>query len=532
MERRGLEGQWPVTVTVNGRDPVRGSASLPALLALESIEKWYGGTPALSGVSFDCRPGEIHALIGENGSGKSTLLRVASGEIRPDGGSILVDGRPVRFRQPADALRSGIAMIPQEVPLVQSLTVAENISLGALPAGRFGVDWKACRRKAKAALALLGGEHELDVTRDVNMLTADKRQLVAIARALARGQRILLLDEPTSSLSLSQANRLFDVMRQLRHQGIALVYVTQRLAELEQVADRVTVIRDGKVVAAMDVGHADAGQIAELMVGRPLGQSSGTWEATRADGAIPLLEVEDLQLLPSLRSASLTVHAGEVVGVAGLEGSGASELLAALAGVGSEPKGTALLRGEPLPLSSVRAAMSRGVGFLPHDRRLEALVPALSVAENMYLSDLSSLWPPFVGLRRRRRQAVALARRFSVRMPGIEAPAAALSGGNQQKLVMARVLARNPRLLLLSEPTRGVDVGAKLDIFRAVRAYAQGDRAAVIYSSEFKDLIEWCDRIVVLYRGHTVGDYPVGAVDEEDVIRLCGGATVTGHEAA
>ena len=513
-------------MTVSGTAPLLEGTSHPSLLSLDSIEKWYGGTPALSGVSLECRPGEIHALIGENGSGKSTLLKVASGEIRPDAGSISVDGRPVRFRQPTDAVRSGIALIPQEVPLVQSLTVAENISLGSLPARRLGVDWKACRRRAKAALALLG-EHGLDVTRDVNMLTADKRQLVAIARALARGQRILLLDEPTSSLSLGQANRLFAVLRQLRHQGIAMVYVTQRLAELEQIADRVTVIRDGKVVGAMDVGDADAGQIAELMVGRPLGQSAGSSTATRAQVGTSLLQVEDLQMLPSLRSASLTVHAGEVVGVAGLEGSGASELLAALAGVGTEPRGTVLLGGEPLPLTSIRAAMARGVGFLPRDRRLEALVPALSVAENLHLSELSSLWPPFVGLRRRRRQASALARRFSLRMPGIEAPAAALSGGNQQKLVMARVLARNPRLLLLSEPTRGVDVGAKIDIFRAVRAYAHGDRAAIVYSSEFKDLIEWCDRIVVLYRGHTRGDYPAGSLDEEDVIRLAGGAMTT-----
>ena len=515
-----------VTLTVNGPDPAPGSGALPALLSLESIEKWFGGTPALSGVSFECRPGEIRALIGENGSGKSTLLKVASGELRPDRGTISVDGRVVRFRQPTDALRSGIALIPQEVPLVHSLTVAENICLGALPARGPGVDWRACRRQAKAALALLG-EVELDVTRDVNMLTADERQLVAIARALARGQRILLLDEPTSSLSLSQANRLFTVLRQLRSQGIAMAYVTQRLAELEQVADWVTVIRDGRVVADMDIGHADAGQIAQLMVGRPLGQSSGADTATRADGRTPLLQVENLQMLPSLRSASLTVHAGEVVGVAGLEGSGASELLASLAGVGSEPKGTVLLGGEPLPLTSVRAAMSRGGGFLPRDRRLETLGPALSSPETRYPPELSSLWPPFVGLRRRRRQAAALARRFSVRMPGIEAPAAALSGGNQQKLVMARVLARNPRLLLLSEPTRGVDVGAKIDIFRAVRSYAQGERAAVVYSSEFKDLIEWCDRIVVLYRGHTVGDYPAGSLAEEEVVHLAGGAVST-----
>ena len=505
------------------RDPEPGSPVVPALLSLEGIEKWYGGTPALSGVSFDCRPGEIHALIGENGSGKTTLLKVASGEIRPDGGSIAVDGRAVRFRQPVDALHAGIALIPQEVPLVASLSVAENIALGVLPTRWRSVDWKACRRRARSALALLG-ERQIDVARDVNMLAADERQLVAIARALARGQRILLLDEPTSSLSLAQANRLFSVLRDLRHQGIAMAYVTQRLAELEQVADRVTVIRDGKVVASMGVGDTDAGRVAELMVGRPLGQSSGVDVSERGVGGAPLLSVHDLQMLPALRGASLTVRSGEVVGIAGLEGSGASELLAAVAGVGTDPRGTVLLAGEPLPLSSVRAAMSRGVGYLPRDRRLEALVPALSVAENMHLSELSRLWPPFVGLRRRRRRAAALARRFSVRMPGIEAPAASLSGGNQQKLVMARVLARNPRLLVLNEPTRGVDIGAKIDIFRAVRAYAQGDRAVLVYSSEFKDLIEWCDRIVVLYRGHTVGDYPAGALFEEDLIRIAGGA--------
>jgi ABC-type sugar transport system ATPase subunit len=510
-------------VTANGTAPLLDGTSRPALLCLDSIEKWYGGTPALSGVSFDCRPGEIHALIGENGSGKSTLLKVASGEIRPDAGSIFVEGRSVRFHQPTDAIRAGVALIAQEVPLVESLTVAENISLGALPSRRLGVDWKSCRKRARASLALLG-EQELDVTRDVNMLAADTRQLVAIARALARGQRILLLDEPTSSLSLGQANRLFAVLRELRHQGIAIVYVTQRLAELEQIADSVTVIRDGRAVATMNSRDASPSEIAELMVGRPLGRSSGATGRAREDRTDPLLHVEELRMLPALRGASLTVFPGEVVGIAGLEGSGASELLAALAGVGTEAHGTVLLRGEPLPLHSVRAAMARGVGFLPRDRRREALVPMLSVAENMHLSELSSLWPPFVGLRRRRREATTLARRFSVRMPGIEAPAAALSGGNQQKLVMTRVLARDPSLLLLSEPTRGVDIGAKIDIFCAVRDYAHGEKAAVVYSSEFKDLIEWCDRIVVLYRGHTVGAYAAGSLDEDELIHLAGGA--------
>ncbi|MDA8342204.1 MAG: sugar ABC transporter ATP-binding protein [Actinomycetota bacterium] len=516
-------------MAMTDRGPARADTT-PALLALDSIEKWYEGTPALSGVSLACFPGEVHALIGENGSGKSTLLKVASGEVHPDGGQILVAGVPVRFHQPSDAIRSGIALIPQEVPLVRSLTVAENISLGALPTARLRVDWKACRRRAKAALALLG-EHELDVGRVVDMLTADERQLVAIARALARGQRILLLDEPTSSLSLDQANRLFGVLRQLRSSGIAMVYVTQRLAELTQVADRVTVIRDGRVVAVVDRDDIEEGRIAEIMIGRAL-EAAPVATVGRERGGAPadaLLWVDHLQMLPSVRDASLAVRGGEVVGVAGLVGSGASELLEALAGVGPHARGTAQLGGVPLPLGSVRATMARGVGYLPRDRRLEALVPALSVTENMLLSDLTSLWPPVIR-RGRRRQAADLARRFSVRMPGLDAPAGALSGGNQQKLVMARVLARNPRLLLLNEPTRGVDVGAKFDIFSEVRAFAKGDKAALVYSSEFKDLIELCDRVVVLYRGHVVADQPAGSFTEEELIRLAGRGSAKGPE--
>lgn len=488
-------------------------------LALDSIEKWYGRTHALSGVSLSFSPSQVHAVIGENGSGKSTLLKVLSGEVQPDGGHVVVDGQPVKFRQPRDAIRAGVALIAQEVPLCETLTVAENISLGSLPARGRLVRWQACRRKAAEVLEQLG--EEISVQREVATLSADERQVVAIARALAAGQGTLLLDEPTSSLSLDQANRLFGVIRRLRSAGIALVYVTQRLAELREVADQVSIIRDGLLVESFGAEFIDEATIAKLMIGRSLeGRSDTVTGSTRRVSNAAVLRVDELELLPKLHSATLTVDRGEVVGLAGLVGSGAAELLEAVAGLGSGTKGTATLRGAKVDMSSVRAAMAAGVGYLPRDRRREGLLMSLSVAENMQLSDLSSLWPPFVHPGRRRRTAAELAKRFSVKAASMEVPANSLSGGNQQKLIMARVLARAPHVLLLNEPTRGVDVGAKLDIFREIRAFADEGKGALMYSSEFKDLLEWCDRVVVLYRGRVVADGLASEFSEEDLIRL------------
>lgn len=497
-----------------------------ASLALECVEKSYGPTRALRGVTVASFPGEVHAIIGENGSGKSTLLKIASGETRPDHGRILVNGAPVRFRQPRDALSWGIALIPQEVPLCSSLTVAENISLGALP-GRAGrVDWRTCRRTAVAVLAELG--ERFDVSRDVRSLTADERQIVAIARALARGQRTILFDEPTSSLSLDQANRLFSVLAELRRTGITMIYVTQRLAELREVADRVTVLRDGEVVGALGADDIDEPRIAELMTGRVLERHVQAEDAAldSARDSPGLLVVEGLSMPPQIASVSIAVSAGEVVGLAGLVGSGAPDVLEALAGIRSGARGVVRLGGRHLPLSSVRATMSRGVGYLPRDRGREALVPNLSITENLLLPELASIWPVIVSKRKQKLRAVQLARAFSVKAASMEAEAGSLSGGNQQKLIVARVLANNPRLLLLNEPTRGVDVGAKTDIFQAIREFASGDRGALVYSSEFKDLIEWCDRIVVLHRGRVVTELSATLCSEEQLIRLAsrGGA--------
>lgn len=497
-------------------------------LVLDSITKWYGATQALRGVSIECKPGEVHAVIGENGSGKSTLLKVASGETRLDTGEIRVGGRPVHFREPRDAIDAGIALIPQEVPLCEALTVAENISLGVLPGRRPTIDWRSCRRIAAEALEQLGEQFE--VSRLVGTLSADERQVVAIARALARGQQVLLLDEPTSSLSLQQANRLFEVIGRLRQQDITMVYVTQRLAELHEVADRVTVVRDGSVVATRTSSDIDEAEIAELMIGRRLesrsGGSAGDDGTAEADSG-GILQVKGMRLGSRVTGASLSVQAGEVVGLAGLVGSGAPELLEGLAGMHSDIHGEILLNGSPFRPTSVRAAMGCGVGYLPRDRRREAVVPAMSVTENLLLSDLSSFWPPFVSKRRQRRRAVALAGAFAVKAASMEIGASSLSGGNQQKLIMARVLANEPRLLLLNEPTRGVDVGAKLEIFRSIRKFAADGGAVLVYSSEFKDLIEWCDRVVVMYRGRNVQSLPASSCSEEALIRLASRGTLS-----
>lgn len=489
-------------------------------LVLDSVTKRYGATQALRGVSIECLPGEVHAVIGENGSGKSTLLKVASGETRPDSGEIRVGGRPVHFREPRDAIDAGIALIPQEVPLCTALTVAENISLGALPGRRPTIDWRSCRRLASQVLEQLG--EQINPSRLVGTLSADERQVVAIARALARGQQVLLLDEPTSSLSLEQANRLFEVLDRLRRQQITMVYVTQRLAELHQVADRVTVVRDGSVVAARSSVDIDEAEIAELMIGRRLDARTG--DAAQPDGSHrlddSLLRVTGMRMGNRISNVTMTIQAGEVVGVAGLVGSGAPELLEGLAGLHEHVEGDIVLDGKQLRPTSVRAAMARGVGYLPRDRRREAMVPAMSVTENLLLSELASMWPPFVSRKRQRRRAAELAGGFAVKAASMEIAAASLSGGNQQKLVMARVLANEPRLLLLNEPTRGVDVGAKLEIFRSIRKFAADGGAALVYSSEFKDLMEWCDRIVVMYRGAILTSLVAASCSEESLIRL------------
>jgi ribose transport system ATP-binding protein len=493
-------------------------------IGFDSVEKWYGATHALRGVSITCRPGEIHAIVGENGSGKSTLLKIASGEIRPDKGRLIVEGKERRFRQPADALKSGVALIAQEVPLCPSLTVAENVAMGVLSGARVLSVGRCYVARVREILQRLG--EDIDPRRAVASLRPDERQVVAIARALYRSNcSVILFDEPTSSLSLSQAERLFDVIRKLKDSGVTVVYVTQRLGELSGLVDRISVIRDGTLVGAFEGGDVPEHELVELMVGRKLITGFKAEASESASSQDALLSVEELRVLPAVRGVSFKVFKGEVVGVTGLAGSGASELLEALAGRSGKSVvgGVVLVSGRRALLSSPRKVFDAGLGYVPPDRRKDALVPAMSVAENIQLADFGALWPPFVS-RRRRRDAKSLAELFSLKAPSLDAPASSLSGGNQQKLVLARVLAKDPKVILLNEPTRGVDVGAKLDIFNEIRQVAKRGKGVVMYSSEVKDLMEWCDRVLVFYRGVIVADLPVRQAKESEVVALSSGA--------
>lgn len=493
-------------------------------IEFDSVHKWYGSTYALRGVTISCLPGQVNAIVGENGSGKSTLLKIASGEIRPDEGRVLVDGRERRFRQPTDALRAGVALIAQEVPLCPSLTVGENVAMGVLsrlPVVSIGRSYMG---RVREILRQLG--EDIDPRRQVASLRPDERQVVAIARALYRSScSVILFDEPTSSLSLSQAERLFEVIRKLKDAGVTVVYVTQRLGELSGLADKISVLRDGTLVGSFDGPDVTEHELVELMVGRKLITGSEEEMSGSSAHADVVVSVEDLRVLPAVRGVSFKVAKGEVVGVTGLAGSGASELLEALAGRSGKAVvgGAVFVAGRRASLSSPRRVFAAGMGYVPPDRRKDALVPAMSVAENIQLSDLGMLWPPFVS-RRRRRDARSLAEAFSVKAASLDAPASSLSGGNQQKLVLARVLAKDPEVILLNEPTRGVDVGARLDIFNEIRQFAKRGKAAVMYSSEVKDLLEWCDRILVFYRGVIVADLPVSQAKESEIVALSSGA--------
>jgi ABC-type sugar transport system ATPase subunit len=502
-------------------------------LRLEAVEQWFGQTHALRGVTVDFVAGETHAVIGENGSGKSTLLKIASGDTLPAAGRVIVGGAVTTFRSPRDAMTAGVVAIPQEVPLCPSLTVAENVVLGAIPRRAGRVDWRDGRVQARAALAQLG-EHRLDVEQPVLALSADERQLVAIARALAAGGRTILLDEPTSSLTLDQAQRLFDVIRRLRSNGLAVVYVTQRLAELRQVADRISVIRDGLLVHTTTDVNIDESEIAALMAGRVLGSlaSESRSVSGRPDDA-PFVAVEGVTMTPKVHDVSFTAQKGEIVGLAGLVGSGAAEVLEGMAGISPITSGHLVLNGRSVSTRSPRSVMAAGVGYVPRDRRKEGLVLGLSVAENLHLHELASSKGWLVGWGARRRRSDRMVERFKVRTPDVDVPAGSLSGGNQQKLVMARVLGLDPRLLLLNEPTRGVDVGAKTEIFREVREYAKRKGTVIVCTSELADLIQICDRIVVFYRGRVIAEERADALDEDVLVRLAsGGATPGPDEAA
>ncbi len=507
-------------------------------VAMSGIAKRFGGVHALRGVDLDLRAGEVHALLGENGAGKSTLINILSGVVTDYDGEISMGGTPVRFTGPAAAQAAGIATIHQELDLVPALSVAENLVLGREPRTRLRtLDRRAMTRAARDWLALLGAD--LDPRRPVGSLRVGEQQLVEIAKALSVDARVLIMDEPTAALADAEVRRLMSTIRALRERGVAVVYISHRLEEIEHIADRATVLRNGEVAGTLRPDPDQRRRIITLMVGRP---PEALFDAGPASPVGPtVLTVDDLAVRPRVTrpgrcepaGVSLTVHAGEIVGLAGLMGAGRTELLETLYGAGPPGHRTGLVRlaGRPYAPRGPRDALRAGVGFVPEDRRRSALVLDHPVGRSIVLAALRRITTAGIIRPGRERDAVRQQiTALAIKTPSATAPVGALSGGNQQKVVFARHLLTRPRLLLLDEPTRGVDVGAKAEIYRLLRRLADDGMGIVLASSELPELIGVCDRIVVLHGGRTVAELPAGGCTGEDILTAATGGVTAGRD--
>lgn len=493
-----------------------------AFLRVERLHKRFGGVHALRGADLAVERGEVHALVGANGSGKSTLINVLSGQIAPDRGTIRIDGAEIRLGHPAHSLAAGIATVTQETTLVPHLSVTENILLGPRKVrGWLGIDWAATRRRAAEIQELLAARFSVDER--VANLRPDQQQLVEIARAVSLNARVLLLDEPTSSLTEDEVDALFDLVRSLRDRGLTTIFVSHRMSELFAIADSITVIRDGRTVAAGPTDDYDPHRIIELMVGRA--PEPVVDEARVETDGRPLLRVSELSVPRLVDRVSLTVAAGECVGLAGLTGSGRTELLDAIFGLRRPVGGNVELDGVEFRPRRVADAIARGVAYVPGDRKNLGLVLPMTLGENVVMPATARLHRLRVASRTREYATVsALADDFGIVTPSPDARVATLSGGNQQKVVLAKWLYTRPRLLLMDEPTRGVDVAAKGEIHRLLAHSKAEGLAILVSSSENDELLLLCDRILVMFRGAMVASFERTEANEANLAHFAMGA--------
>jgi len=486
------------------------------ILELTHISKSFPGVQALTDVRFDVLPGEVHALVGENGAGKSTLIKIISGVYRPDEGTLKMDQQEREpFHSPRDAQAAGIATIYQELSLYPELSAAENIFMGHAPRTRFGaVDWPEMRRQARDILASLE-IHNLDVGRKIGTLSVGNRQRIEIAKALSLNARVLIMDEPTAALTESDVEQLFSIVRLLQARGVAIIYISHRLQEIFALADRVTVLRDGEYVATRPVAEITERDMINLMVGRTIDDLFPKLPA--AIGA-PRLEVRDLWRRPYALGASLTVHSGEIVGLAGLVGAGRSELAQAIFGIAPAQSGEILIDGKRVRIRHPGDAMRLGIAYVPEERGSQGLIKQMNIRENVSLAVLRTLTKgPFID----RAGDKSLARRtidqLNIRAYSINQVVNKLSGGNQQKVVIGKWLASKPRILIMDEPTRGIDVGAKAEVHRLMSQLAQQGMAVLMISSELPEILGMSDRIVVMREGEIAGEFSREEATQEKI---------------
>jgi ribose transport system ATP-binding protein len=495
------------------------SASTP-ILRFEGISKFFAGVTALQEVSFEIRAGHCHTVVGENGAGKSTLGKIVAGIHSPSEGTLYLEGRPVEFSTPLEAVRAGIGMVHQELCFCPNLTVAENLCLGSLPT-RFGfLNRSEMRARARTMLAEIGAS--IDVDAPIASLSTGQEQIVQIAGAVGTGARIIVMDEPTSSLASAEAERLFELIDRLKARGVTVIYVSHRLEEIFRLCDRVTVLRDGHHIETADISNMTMETIVQRMIGRPVEQYF-PGHLDSKPGA-EKLRIEDLSSPGKFENINLSVRAGEVVGLAGLVGAGRSEVAQAIFGLDPRVTGRILIDGHEVHIRSPRQAMALGIGYLPEDRKTQGLVLSMGGRANLSLPILDRL--SRLGFVRTGPEKTLTRRYFDrlrVRTPHMDAPVCSLSGGNQQKIAMAKWLASECGVLLIDEPTRGVDVGAKAEIHALIDELAGDGAAILLISSELPEVLNLSTRIIVLREGRQMGELSRAEASQEALMRLMAG---------
>jgi ribose transport system ATP-binding protein len=492
-----------------------------ALLQMTGIVKAFPGVLALGGVDLDVRAGEVHCLLGQNGAGKSTLIKVLSGFHQPEDGTITWDGAETAFSTPAKAIEHGVATIYQELDLVPHLDVTENVFLGH-EVSRVGFTQRGRARDMVRALLKRLGHPEISPTRIVGDLSPANQQIVSMARALSHDTRLLVLDEPSAVLDQQEVGNLFRVIRSLTAEGVAVIYISHRLEEIRQIGDRITVLKDGRTVGTgLPVADTPTADLIKLMTGRSIEYVFPPRPETARDRGEPVLEVRDLGLAGVFTGVDLTVHAGEIVGLAGLVGAGRSEIVETMYGGRRATSGTVTVDGKRLRRGSVTSAVRAGVGLAPEERKSQGLLLDEAVYRNITMSSMTRFSRfGFLDRGEERRRAAELTASLDVRPDGVTRAVRTLSGGNQQKIVLARWLLRDCRVLILDEPTRGVDVGARSEIYQLVRSLADRGVAVVVVSSEIEEVLGLADRVLVVREGEVVHESAATDLDEARVLDL------------
>lgn len=491
------------------------------LVQMQDISKAFPGVVALSGANLTVRRGEIHALVGQNGAGKSTMMKILAGAYRRDSGTIIFDDQPVDFRKPHQAQEHGVSTIYQEINLVPYRSIAENIFMGREPR-RFGIiDWRGMNRKASAILDRMN--IRVPVGQPLMNVNVATQQMVAIARALSFESRLVIMDEPTSSLDDREVETLFGVIRRLRESGVSVIFITHRLDELYEICDRVTIMRDGKTVSERLMSEITKLELVAQMLGKDLGEVRREGRTAFTEGKDPtdqiLLEANGLRRGRALQDASVSVNAGEIVGLAGLLGSGRTEVARAIFAADEIEAGEIAFEGRTVTFSGPSDAIRAGIGFSSEDRKSEGIIPHLSVQENMTLAALPTLSRRGIVSREQQRELVdRFIQRLGIRTSGSDQKIRELSGGNQQKVLLARWLCIDPKLLILDEPTRGIDVGAKAEIQTLINEFADNGLGVLMISSEIEELTEGSDRVVVLRDGRTVAELPRNEINEDAIM--------------